>query len=254
MMTALFARHDTPEGQQIHQQIHDMTARAGAVCNRAEMHSAHERTGLQNIHDETVKHGAQCSGADDGNGDRPMYSAQGGTMKVFDKEFWAAFFGGAKEAGIEAAGFSAQGTVATAPATPPPAESAELVAMRAELAKVKAQQIATEAAAFADRQIAAKRALPAEREAMVAAYSQAALDDAAHGVVTFADGKTSTRVAQLEAVFAARPAHQWTEELVKDGIATLSMDRKIKDGSPERVAALMGMTATGQAALKARKN
>jgi hypothetical protein len=74
-----------------------------------------------------------------------------------------------------------------------------------------------EAAAFADAEIAASRAVPAERAEIAAAYFQAAQDDAAApAVVTFADGKTGTRVEGLQRLHAARPAHGYTQELVGD--------------------------------------
>jgi hypothetical protein len=57
------ARHDTFEGQRALQELHDIAARGGAVCNagEAKMASRHEASTLQGIHDLAVQHGAHCS-------------------------------------------------------------------------------------------------------------------------------------------------------------------------------------------------
>ena len=295
MMTALFAasRHDTYEGQSHIQAIHDMASRGGAVCNPpADFVSKHEAKGLQAVHDMTVEHGAVCSnvgpgvGAFSGRrhstsdqdaldrahgaiveagatcpGETHMTQERTNPMKVFDKDFWAALFGGAKEAGLVPAEFSATGaeqaattTTTAAAAAATPAESDELAAVRAELARIKAERIATDAAAFADTQIRDRKALPAERATIVAAYTQAASDDAAHGVVTFGETTTS-RVEQLKAVFAARQAHYLTDELVRNtDLALLSLDRQPPASSDARKSQLMGQTELGRAALKVRQN
>jgi hypothetical protein len=47
------------------QQLHDQTARTGAIClpppGAADFHSQHERNGIQAVHDMTVAHGAMCA-------------------------------------------------------------------------------------------------------------------------------------------------------------------------------------------------
>lgn len=63
----VFARQDTPHGKGALQYIHDMAARAGALCfqQKTEMTSTHERTAFQRIHDMAVEHGATCLEASD---------------------------------------------------------------------------------------------------------------------------------------------------------------------------------------------
>jgi ClpP class serine protease len=109
---------------------------------------------------------------------------------------------------------------AAAPAAPDPEVArlkSELERINKERAEERKQAHLREAAAFADAEIAASRAVPAERAEIAAAYFQAAQDDAAApAVVTFADGKTGTRVEGLQRLHAARPAHGYTQELVGD--------------------------------------
>ncbi len=99
---------------------------------------------------------------------------------------------------------------------------AEIAALRqAERARAEAT-VATDAAAFAETEIAANRAIPAEREALVTAYSEAAQDDAAHP----RDAAQASRVVGLAARQAARPTHNLTAELLplrqgEDGALTV---------------------------------
>jgi hypothetical protein len=143
------------------------------------------------------------------------------------------------------------------------ADADEVKRLRDELAKAKAERITSDATHFADEQIAGHKALPAEREAIIAAFTQAAQDDGQHGAVTFDDGKTSTsRVAQLKAMFAARPAHTLTQELVKTqegDAAAFAADNKTQQQrdlaaaqpmSKERRAELLGLTDIGRDVLR----
>jgi hypothetical protein len=128
--------------------------------------------------------------------------------------------------------------------------------LRAEVARLKAAEFSRQAEALADGLIAAKKALPAEKPALVAAFAQAAQDDAANpAVVTFAEGKTGSRVEALKAVYEARPAHQLTEEMLKtgEGAALFNKGETDKGGKPmtaERKRELMGMSSLGKACLK----
>lgn len=304
MMAAFSAastdRHDTFDGQELHQAIHDMAARHGAICNApAAMVSKHESTGLQKIHDTTIEHGAACramgqmgfsealalfagkrhSGSDQQNLDAaheaivkagancPATMSKERAMTVFDKDWWANLFSGAQQAGIEPAAFQATGNPATT-TTAPPADSDEVKRLRAELAKAQAERITSDATHFADAQIAAHKALPAEREAIIAAFTQAAQDDAAHGVVTFADGKTASRVALLTAAYTARPAHTLTQELIADATVTaggagtaVAFNQQqtprtdaAKPMTPERRKELLQDTDLGRAVLNGNKH
>jgi len=82
-----------------------------------------------------------------------------------------------------------------------------------QVAVLTAKLAARDAADFADAQITAGKAFPAERDSLIAQFSQAAKDDGA-GIACFAsDGTTpTTRVALLQAGFAVRPAHNLTAE------------------------------------------
>jgi SPP1 gp7 family putative phage head morphogenesis protein len=264
MMTAFsatFARHDTFEGQQAMQELHDHAARNGAICNSpAKMHSAHEVSAMQKVHDTTIAHGARCNS---------MAAMSANTeehpMKMFDSEFWASFFRGAQAAErapeLAPAAFGVVGEpLAKVTAS---ADADEVKRLRDELAKAKAERITSDATHFADEQIAGHKALPAEREAIIAAFTQAAQDDGQHGAVTFDDGKTSTsRVAQLKAMFTARPAHTLTQELVKTqegDAAAFAADNKTQQQrdlaaaqpmSKERRAELLGLTDIGRDVLR----
>lgn len=79
------SRYDTPEGQRALQELHDVAARGGAICQLSnavkmarradfsatdeqrrelvEMASAHEHSAITQIHDMTVDGGARCSNA-----------------------------------------------------------------------------------------------------------------------------------------------------------------------------------------------
>lgn len=141
---------------------------------------------------------------------------------------------------------------ATAPPPPPPAVDPEKEALRAALAQERASRIQAEAAAFADGEIAARRAYPAEREVIIAAYVQAAQEDiTAPWPATLSVNGAANRVALLQAQYGARPAHELTTETVggatviptssngdKPDAATMSEDRK---------QALLNMTHLGRA-------
>lgn len=143
--------------------------------------------------------------------------------------FWSKFWGnlGAQMDADESftpAAIASQGpSPAPAPAIPAQPDP-ETVALRAELARLKGSKrdaIPADAAAFADAEIRAGRALPAEHDALVGMYTDAATDD-----LDFprAEGQPS-RVARLNEHQAARPKHNMTTELVpvrKHGDGTLT--------------------------------
>lgn len=132
----------------------------------------------------------------------------------------------------------------------------ELERLRTELARIKAEQISKDAAAFAETVIGAHRAYPAERGALMDAYTQAALDDQTSGV---AAGQRP-RTALLQATVDARPAHQLTEELIPAGqtVQVLGNLQVTNDaGTPlsdERRSSLLKMTAAGRAATNGHTN
>lgn len=258
--SATFARHDTLEGQQAMQELHDHTARGGAVCNQpATMASAHEASAMQKVHDTTIAHGARCNSISN-----RMAAMSANKEHIMDEErqsFLTWLFGGGKKptTEISPAAFALVGEPLKLPAVD---DSAEVKRLKAELAKSNAARITSDATHFAESQIAAHKALPAEREAMIAAFTQAAQDDGQRGAVTFADGKTSSRVEQLKAMFAARPAHTLTTELIttSESGALFNKDTQPREGdaskpmSQERRAELLGLTAVGREVLKERTN
>jgi len=153
--------------------------------------------------------------------------------------------------------------------TPYPAnasgESEELARLRAELdrrdqaERTRAEAaIATDATTFAEAEIAANRAIPAERDALVAAYTEAATDDVAHP----RDAGQASRVAGLRSRQGLRPAHSLTAELLPvreggDGMLTVvgSADHTPAEGeapplTAERWREQRAFTATGRGILQ----
>lgn len=134
---------------------------------------------------------------------------------------------------------------AAAPAAPDP----EVARLKSELERINTERAAERkaahlaaAAAFADAEIAASRAVPAERAEIASAYFQAAQDDAAAPtVVTFADGKTGTRVEGLTRLHAARPAHGYTQELVGDPSLVALFNREVTEETDEDAGLLKGI-------------
>ena len=239
-------RHDTRVGQRAMQNLHDMSTQAGAVCKRpaqAHIASAHEAKAVQQVHDMSVEHGATCDGQAPDSGSR----AAGG---------YGLFSGGADAArtqrrpqrmnlldwiknkatedcvevtGEDLAHFTANPKVdehdkALADAAAKFAEHAaitkglqqELEEQKAERQKEKRSRIESEGAHFAESQILAKKALPPEKEAMVALYVQAALDDANTQGKTAAFSEGTSRVSALVGAYEARPSHTLTAEMFRE--------------------------------------
>lgn len=214
--------------------------------------------------------------------------------------FWSKFFGGLGEqmdgeAGFAPVALAAQGpteVALTAPASAlvsgsllpltgpaqagaPSEPDPEVVALRAQLAALRAERqeevearMGDAATAFADGEIAACRAFPAEREALVAAYCDAARDDLALGAIAGASADTggATRVDRLVARSATRPPHTLTQEVVptREGAATvLANAQRTRFGptdaqpetplTPEERDRLLAMTEVGRAVLAERR-
>ena len=245
-------RHNTPEGQTTIQQIHDTAARSGAVCDRKniEMSSAHEATAIQKIHDVAASHGATCSKGELPVWAKSMFSAIHPVLessqvplttqpnpaskksakgeKTMLETIKALFTKAGVPAGdlesLTEADFNV-GAPAITPIVAPVSfsDSPEAKAMLAEIETLKAGRqadfaasVAKDAQAFADSMVADSRAYPAEKPALVAAFAQAAKDDAASPAeVHFTSGTdtlTVSRVDALKALYAARPAHGLTLE------------------------------------------
>lgn len=90
--------------------------------------------------------------------------------------------------------------------------TSEIEALRAENTKLGAELAAKAAAEFADGAIKNGKAFPAERDSLMALFTQARRDDGA-GIACFAaNGEASTRVAELTKSINVRPSHNLTAE------------------------------------------
>jgi hypothetical protein len=109
----------------------------------------------------------------------------------------------------------------------------QLAQARKQAADERASRITTEAEAFADQLIAGSRALPADRDRIVAFYRVAAEDDAAHPRATGTEAADQSRVALLKALYQDRPAHSLTQELVSASDAVLLLPNRASTPKPE---------------------
>jgi ClpP class serine protease len=167
---------------------------------------------------------------------------------------WKKVFSGMFAAAAEVEQAQAATEPAAAVASEPAPAAADVSAAQAELEQLKAQLAAREsveakaaadalaasATAFATAQIDANLALPADADALAAVYTACA---------------TAGCAEQLTTLFAARPAHQVTTEVLPAGNhEALEADRGQGDAAAQRAAAekLMAQTPLGQAALKRR--
>jgi hypothetical protein len=135
------------------------------------------------------------------------------------------------------------------------------------LAASRIKRLGGEAAAFADEQIRKRKAFPAERQALIAAFARAAEDDAtAPTVVTFGEGKdqkTGGRVDLLRSVYASRTPHELTVEQIvaaagEGGQALMNQSTTPDPNKPappttEEYERLMNATPLGEAVLRAKK-
>lgn len=124
----------------------------------------------------------------------------------------------------------------------------EAAALRQQLAAERAARFKAEAEAFADRNLAAGKLLPAQRDALVVAYVQAATDDAQIG--------GTARVSAIAGLIDAQPAHGLTQELVTATSDLSVLANKTSDDktlSNERKQRLMNMTPLGQSVLNGKR-
>lgn len=97
--------------------------------------------------------------------------------------------------------------------------AAEIARLKAENAQLKqasasasVQGWEADAVAFADAQVQAGRAFPAERDELEAIYRQALADDAKYGLAAGPGGTARTRVQALHAAYEKRTPHGLTSE------------------------------------------
>lgn len=277
--------HRTHHGAMTIQQIHDLAARTGALCdpdNSSRFTSGRERSTIQQIHDHAVKGGARCAITNDrsvalyGAENPPHQRRRSMTLK----ERFLALFGKAEtppdDATVDA--FLADlKTEVTKPETAKPeekpapaasfADSPEGKAMQAKVEKLERENrlaaIERDAAAFATAEIEAERSLPSERADLIADFTQAALDDfEAPRKVSFsaADGKAATgsRIDALKAKHARRPRTLLTREMLRQEdlpegarvIFAAEDPTKEKKPTDERLAKLMSYSELGRQAMK----
>jgi len=266
-------RHDTYQGQDTLQGVHDMAARAGAICNQDNatttrpypmFAAAHEVKALQMIHDHAIAHGAKCSTMPK---QAAMSAAESAEPMQDEKRFmdhFRAFFMGEEHKPAATGGT----VITTLPPKYEPApkveDSAEFKAAQAEIATLRAEKITGDAAAFADGLVRESKLLPAQRDALVAAYIQSAKADAA----TFAAGDQTPTLDALKALYAAAPAHTFTKELTNIDGVTVFANRQTTAGvdanglpvnpdtqppSAERIRHLHSLTPEGRALLDAER-
>lgn len=132
-------------------------------------------------------------------------------------------------------------------------------ALKARIAAMEQQGIHDKACAFAETMVVEKRAVPAERETIIAAFKQAGNDDLAHPqTVTFSDGSEHTRLDVMRAQYTGRPAHLLTEEVLKDPKFAVLFAEVTKPAKTEETLTeeehkrLLSLTPIGRTALAER--
>jgi hypothetical protein len=178
-------------------------------------HSATDQDAVQAVHDHAVTLGATCptqaqmSAKEQGMADVP-------TTPTRMERFFAWLSG----EGVNDAEFGSDRPIASPVTSTIPQPDPEKEQMRQRLEAIERERITEKAAAFADGEILAHRAYPAERDALVAMFTEAADDDrTTPRTVTFsADGeaKTGSRVDALIARQSARTPHTLTQEHLGD--------------------------------------
>jgi hypothetical protein len=143
------------------------------------------------------------------------------------------------------------------------ARDSEVAGLRRKLERMEQERLAADAAAFADGEISARRAVPAERDRIAALYLQAARDDRAQpAVVRFGDCGFGGRVEALRAAFACRQPHPLLDALLTsegEGRALANMAETTSANNPRAVSAarrreLLGKTTLGQTVLNAARS
>jgi hypothetical protein len=237
-------------------------------------HSAGDLSDMQSIHDLSVRQGAACA-AEQARADYSSAATPEKEKSMSFAEKVKAWFNQGMPSDFDERDPGDENPPTPEPATEAPASeapeapvepSAEFTALQEENRRLKLEAVQRDAEAFADEQIRANRAFPAEREYLVAAFARASVDDEqAPQVVVFtrSQGEISLpgRVPLLRALVEARPAHSLTNEEVKaavkeSGHAVLfaKSETQGEGGEPmseERRNRLLAMTLEGRAALKA---
>lgn len=130
----------------------------------------------------------------------------------------------------------------------------ENAALSRRNAELTAQRIQAEATAFVDGLVRDNRVFPAQSEGLIAAYSQAAIDDETVGLVTLANGQKTSRVAQFKAVYEKAPKHVLSMEQIAPELQNVLFGNRQQDAhddpnrklTPEEKAKLIGLTSLGR--------
>ena len=155
-----------------------------------------------------------------------------------------------------------------APVVDAPDKDALIADLQAKLEAANAKstsddegKIQAEAEKFAADAILRNRAVPSEREALIASFKFVAATDAS-GKAVFSDAGEFTPGAGVELLKAqidARPELKFTQEQLKEGfVGVVFSGEGVNDAdgqpSPERIRELMAMTPLGKQILQEKKN
>jgi hypothetical protein len=234
------SKHTTAHGQNAIQFIHDYAASHGALCQPptdAKMTAKPERQALQKIHDIAQENGAGC------NAPISVLYSEEGSMETMDapKGFMAEL-----KAAMDR-WFSREENVEN------PSPTTDTVEVE-KIPKVDLYTLGLEAAQFADKIISEARALPAQRDSIIALFNVARRSDLESGEVKFGESVVGSRVKELEGFFSAVTPHTYFRSVVQDhqGEEVLMNDTDAKVDT-SRVNALLQLTPLGQAILKENK-
>lgn len=277
----------THEGQSVLQQVHDILAKSGAVCNPdTELHSAAELSAIQTAHDEIVAAGAICRALKEGERPCTWFSSElSGTSDVnikgdnMDSERLSLvqnilkFINGdtaaapTPEGGRLATGFSG-GTLGTAVAIEPveKEESTELSSkveelqrsLEAEQEKTKrliADGIAAQSKILANEIIAGKHAQEKDRGTLEAAFAQALKDDQDNPAeIQFSADKKGGRVETLKTLYSVRTLVPLTEETVDETATEVLLSTEGQQGQDDEKKKRLEAVAERGRKLAERKN
>lgn len=222
-------------------------------------HSAQDEQDLQSVHDAVVRLGAACKKAE-------FTNKESKEKKMSFKDKFFAWLDGVDAeatpappaqtppAAVQPAPVAAAQVQNSAAAQPDP----EVERLRRENAEFKAQAMHAQATSWADEMVRGGHAYPAERDNLIAVFTQLAQDDEANPrEVTFSEGseqKKGTRLDAYKASIAARPVHGLTVEGVRAGQTVLySAANGTGNGAdPAQVEKILAATPEGQAFLAER--
>lgn len=277
-LVAAFAgtRHNTQNGQMALQQVHDVAARSGAVCDKtAAMASRHESKGIQRVHDTAVSHGAVCQSIPAGQSlptyfSKPTPSARSARMNL--KEF---LLGQAKEQNVELDHDEVEAAFSAAPEVEKlkaeiEANKKALADREAELASFRTSHESTaaafariaedkrqgEAVTFANAQVHAHRLTPASAEKLAPLVARISASDS---TANFAEGDTPTMKLLEELVESFPDLSVFTAPSVKDETLAALFSQSTTKGvkgpntsevNAENVEAMKKATAVGRQTLK----